>query len=801
MHLLFLPWCRCLIAIALAGTVHAADLLKYEPAQDSRVPPAGWWGETRGQVAIRGDHAKGEDVYLRFDQPDEGGSLHIHRRLTLPDDAEHLAASITVRTAGLSLGGAKPHHGATLMLAFEDTSKKPIQFQTINVKEDVADFTARSKRVAVPDGAATVKLSLGLFNAAGTLDVGGLHVEYETAAARPESFPGFNADGVDHSLNADPTMDEQAMRDLVASVRDKLADDQGVRVVFAPGIYRTPANLWTIERPGSAPLILEAAEPDTVFIRGSQARTPELDASPANWQPVDGHDDLYALDWPYQHELSYGYWAYRYGFPFRREAIRSELLVINGQVMLPRELEAYDFVDPDGPFIDLDKRAGNVPGQHVYQGIVDGGLAVLRPGEFAVTDRPETPEPLRQQLFVRLPTGMTWADVRTVEFSGGLGDVDPLLRIAFRDNVVLRNLTFEHAGGQLLHEAVSLEDVRGVRVIGCDISRNGGRGIYLRRCEDIELTDSRFNDNGQKGVAAGLVDGLLIRDCNMNFNNWRGRYGFVGWDSAAIKVGNSSNVTIVDSNFVGNDTGAIWFDINNTNVLVERVFVYGNFRPGVEFELTPRPGTGYSVLRDSVIGNNFSIGVYVNDSSHNTIDGNVVFDNGSKPFGPGLLSMYPTDQIGYVSNPTRGPRSAEAWGDNIITNNFVYDSGPFTLFGVVHTKTPPAGYQHIYAGLELSHNTFVHATRDNVFQTMDHRYVRLDAWLSEARANRATIDGSNTFRRATMTFGENESNELMRRIEATGVDIPWGLVDEFERRGGLPTEDEYRGIPMDDDEA
>lgn len=439
------------------------------------------------------------------------------------------------------------------------------------------------------------------------------------------------------NFSVTPDMDTQQLSETVQKATKHLSEGQGVRLQFAPGIYRVPLNLFVFKEEGNAPLHLVADKPGTTFIRGSKLRTEVFDPAPENWKPVEGFQDVYAINWPYDLPKNRGFWADRYGFPLKREAKRSEILILNGQIMKPREFELYRWQDPDGPFLHMKNRSGNERGKYEFDGIPEEGLRILRPGEFIVTDREDTPEPYRQKLFVRLPRGMTWDQVETVEFGDVGGDYkQALLIIANRRNVLLKNLTVEHAPSEFLGRAVTLENLQDFRIEGCDFSRNGGRGMNLSKVRDGLVTRCTFNENGQKGVG-GSMENVVFEHSDFNWNNWRGRYGFVGWDSAGIKIAHSRNVLIRDCNFVGNLTGGVWFDIDNVDVVVERVFVYGNFRPGVEFELT-KPGTGGSILRDSVIGENFSYGIFISDSAENHVEGNVVFNNGSQTYGPGLLS-------------------------------------------------------------------------------------------------------------------------------------------------------------------
>ncbi|MEM6459423.1 MAG: right-handed parallel beta-helix repeat-containing protein, partial [Planctomycetota bacterium] len=486
----------CLLALAMfAAAPLSADvradsvLLAYDASSSTKLPPPRWWGEAGSGVSIQ---SLDDRPTLSFEREDTGGNLLIHARVRLPEGAEAVQTTLDARASEIT-GGKKPHHGATVVLIFEDDAKKPVGYGNIRADaggDGIANF---AKTHPVPAGATHVKLSMGLWQVAGRFDVAAFSIAVpEPEPAEPASAPAA-IDGPLHELRIDPSVDAGGFKKLVREVNDRLDRGVGVRVVFAPGVYRLPVNTLVFEgEPGGsadAPLVLEAEAPDTVFLRGSVERSAEFDPSPGNWSPVEGHRGVYAIDWPYRFEKSIGYWAHRYGFPFRRESMRRELLAINGQMMLPRELEKYVWEDPDGPFFSNDKKAGNRPGRYVADGLVDGGLSVLRPGEFAVADRPGTPAPLGRKLFVKLPKGMTWGDVERVEFGAiGAGDEDALIRVANRNNVELRNLTVEHMPGDMLSEGVMLYGVNGFRVEGCDISRNGGRGLVMSRVADGVIT-------------------------------------------------------------------------------------------------------------------------------------------------------------------------------------------------------------------------------------------------------------------------------------------------------------------------
>ena len=384
----------------------------------------------------------------------------------------------------------------------------------------------------------------------------------------------------------------------------ELAAGRGVRVSLAPGLYREgditldAAKLpeaardavLIIECPGDAPAVITGADD---WSRG--------------WRAVPGEAGMYQRDWP--HDWGLGEQSWQYALILPASASRGEMVVVNGEIMRPVELETYDWYDPDGPpqryATDAEK---GVPGRWKYTGIRDPKL--LTPGSFGIVERDGN----GNRIYLRLPKGVSMGDA-----SIDVGMRNNLLRIQNKHNLVLRNLRFVHGTGfimgsrsnvvlqgrDLLIEDCSFDDhsARGAQI------GNGSRDVTLRRCT--------FNRNGWKGLGiGGGSDNILMEDCESSFNNWRGHLGDTHrWDAAAVKffqVNCQIGIRIVRHRSFGNLCHGFWLDHSFTPVgrveISDSVFVDNRY--GVQLYIEKL--TGPITLRNNVVWN---------ESASHTVDG------------------------------------------------------------------------------------------------------------------------------------------------------------------------------------
>lgn len=793
----------CMVGILaiMPGNSQAAEPVKADFTQSwTGAIPQGWWSGFEQRLA----HQPEEGGFLRMTVEEANQTAHLHRLFPVAATWGSVTVQAKVRLTHLKKGEGK-FNTARIVIVQEDSSKKSLKNHGLTL-HDNTDWVTVDASYELDMNTTSLKVSPGFYGASGVLDIAWITVTPQdgqrSGAPPPRSdHRGAVIDerGVTVTLHVaqyhnaandeNPGTSDRPFATVVGAsdrAAKVMSDGTGVKIMIHPGVYRENIPVFHLEEDApqalrDAVLILEGSKKGAVVISGSVEKTVEVDFAPTTWESVPGFPGVYAHAWPFDLPVWEGQWAYSFGVPFAHEAMRTELLAVDGKLFYPVVLESYRFKDK----------------KLQYVGVEDQGLGVLSPGTFAVADRDDSPEHLRNRIFMRLPEGKSMAEVKRIETTVTGDRRAPLLRFRYKNNVVLRNLVVEHAPTSIIGEAVSFQNVENILIEQCDLSRNGGPGLGARDANRITVRHTTINNNGGKG-ATGSGNEQLWEDLEINANNWRGRRGFIGWDSSAGKWGHNHNSDFRRIVALGNYTGGLWWDVYCTNIMVDKCFVYGNFRPGVEFELS-LPGNGGYEVRDSVIAYNWSMGVFVSEATESRVINNVVFNNGGN-VGPGILKMYPTEQI-MLCNSGRGPVTAQEWGSIVIRNNLVASQtlaspapGRETistgLIGTIHTRTDADHYRTMLSVLNIDHNTYFHPETQDVFKNIDNKFVALDGWRQVLKkagaqgcdANAQWIDPGWTGQ--AFEFSRDANNLLVKRAKALNCPIPWDAVEAWHAAGG-----------------
>lgn len=597
---------------------------------------------------------------------------------------------------------------------------------------------------------------------------------------------------VDGSAAPDPEAKQYAtLRTGAEAALVLLREGKPVRLRIEPGVYREYVNdvlRGDDELFRKSPLLIEGAGRDQVIWSGAVTRHGEEDFGPDSWQPVEGHPGVYTRAWPYRLGLENGYWHNNFGVILRNLAARREMLVGDGQLMRQILMERYDWEDPDGKAGHMDWAGGtkdktNQPGRHVYRGMVDEPLSRLNePWTFGVIDHPLSDAAYSGKIYMRLPQGVTPSDLKRIEVNTSNDKNRPLLAIRNKDNLTVRGITFTHAGNAMVRWAVDITAAKDVLVEDCDFVWNGGRGLHVGG-EDIVIRDCRINYNGHNGFGAGPRR-VLVEDVEANWNNWRGLWGgFTGWSVAGAKFGKVEDITLRRVTMIGNHCGGIWFDIKCRDLLVDRCFIWGNERPGVEFEYSD-VGFGNAEVRNSVIAHNLTYGVFISDATDSRVVNNVIFNNGG-----GNISGVPTrEQIG-LKNGKREPDTAEQWQHVLIQDNLIGATGDQGMVGFVHTRTTAEQYAEMLKIVEDRGNIYHGRKGTNGFQMPDRSFVGLADWqqsigsglpAAESKAEDSRwVDEPSDLGEA---FGPDLQTPLMTRIRALGCPLPFEEVEIWKQK-------------------
>jgi len=354
----------------------------------------------------------------------------------------------------------------------------------------------------------------------------------------------------------------------VEQATEYLKQGKGTKILIHPGTYREGEieidGRSLGERAADVPFVIEGTEKGQIILSGSERWEPDT------WQPVrDSQDKIthYVHDWEYDFGNRGGAWG-KYG-PESVISHRSEMVFLNGEPLKQILLENYDYTRPD-------ERRGR--GEHKYSGFSEPE-SVLTPGSFGVAERAENGNKIYLKPEDSANFSESQIEVSTQRF---------LLRFFYMHNVVLRNITFQHSAGEIEVDAAVLfgpwfgeDELRNHNVLieDCNFLWNNSRGLSLLHSEDVTLRRSAFNYNGFMGIQATVLLNTIWENNETNFNNWRGyRSGFVGWAIGGAKLHFTRDGIFRQHQSIGNKTRGLWFDNDNSNILVEDLVGIHNIR-------------------------------------------------------------------------------------------------------------------------------------------------------------------------------------------------------------------------------
>lgn len=454
--------------------------------------------------------------------------------------------------------------------------------------------------------------------------------------------------------------EREPLRTIGEGARRAVANRQrsaATRVVIHPGVYRESVVVDVPSaRAAAPPIVFEGTRAGAVIVSGADVL--------GDWQPA-GPPHVYRRRWPY----SWGAvevprdWA-----PVARLlraqpiVLRRELLVVDGQ-MLEQTLRLDDMRARERTFFVGHSAAGGTETLawiHLAAGTrIDSALveAAARPTVFAAT-------------------GAT--------------------------NLVVRNLVFRHANTPLQDSAVVFDRCASVLVEDCDMSSNNWTGLGVRESRDVTLRRVSARFNGIGGFGVWRVRNLIVDTCEASYNNWRGaRGGFTSW-AVGQKFLSVHGARFTDYRAVGNHATGLWFDTDNTDVVVERAHLCRNDVNGVSLEASPGP----VVIRHSRICDNREAGVFASSASQVTLEDNEIDGNrGEQISAPWLADEHASTEVVNFETGRRAAVQTSHWS---MTGNVVSAGGNALLFAI-------GRWEWFLRTLVSDRNTWRHANNRDVF--------------------------------------------------------------------------------------
>lgn len=376
-------------------------------------------------------------------------------------------------------------------------------------------------------------------------------------------------------LGSDTTGDGSAARPY-ASLRRALAVAQprkiagtGVRVLLAPGVYRegSPTDNWAVQfnfgvaQSTSAPLVVEGAGWDPAAPRNT---SDVIISGSEDWSGgwTRNPDGTWSRDWPH----AFGVPTHSYPFGVSDALLRRELVHVDGQT--------YYQINPP----NYTNRSGVVgsatEGDPGNPNNVNGGRLTPTEGSFWVTDAvlSGTTVTTMGRITIRPPAAAP-ADF-DLNRSGRLVEVTTkrnLLQLwlgaqsANPTNVVLRNLTFQHAGGGY---ALLAQHQNNLLIEDCRFIKNKRTGFTVLPGRNVTLRRVDSSDNGENGAGITSVQNGLLVECSFNRNSRQSEIvGLTGWSVCGIKfyttAGDNVAITALRCEARDNRSTGFWWDTGN----------------------------------------------------------------------------------------------------------------------------------------------------------------------------------------------------------------------------------------------
>lgn len=498
---------------------------------------------------------------------------------------------------------------------------------------------------------------------AGTLDLPVYHVDTDAATASDEN-PGS------------PSAPLRTIGEAVSRAERRNEAARETRIVIHPGIYRETVELPSKEGTTDAPITLEGLG-EGVVVSGSDVW--------GDWERFEG--SIYRHHWPYK-------WGARLP-PIWEERKVADYLARN-PVILRREMIFVEGTPLEQVLSISELRKTS---ESFYVSEVEERV-YIHPGE---------------------SVDISEANVEVAVRSS-------VVQVTGRKNVTLENLTMVHAASSVQSIAVSFSNSSGIRVSNSKIHWNSSVGLHFRDSEGVVVRNTSANFNGISGFSAYYVEDILFEDTETSHNNWRGSRGaedgglgraidpnFVDF-AAGQKFFGLREATFRRHRSVGNLSGGLWFDSDNSGVTLDSVTLIGNMTHGVFFEANQGP----LVVRRSLICGN-ETGVLISNSSSVSIEENVLTDNRlAQIFIAGRNERAVKDRR--TGTVMRLKSEDFRVFDNRIASG---DKRP-----AVATYLEQAEWDHFVATLRSDRNSWLYSGNDRVFEVARGARLNLDEWRS-----------------------------------------------------------------------
>jgi hypothetical protein len=379
----------------------------------------------------------------------------------------------------------------------------------------------------------------------------------------------------------------------------------GVKIQIAAGTYREgiASDGWamtfnmSLAQATTAPLVIQGAgwnisDPKNtgdVIISGSEDWS-------GGW--TKNADGTWSKDWSY----AFGVPAKNVSFGVSDAFLRRELVHVNGQTYY--QVNPPNYTNINGVV------GGATEGDPGNPNNVNGGRATANEGLFWVTDAVLNNGTIvtMGKITIKLPQNSpTTFDLNA---KGNLVEVTTkrnLLQLWLGTqsetptNIILRNLTFQHAYNYVLiqhQNNLLIEDCRFIKNKLNGLTVNPGKNILLRRVE--------CSENGESGGSIVNSSNFVLEECKFNKNSRQGEIlGYTGWSVCGVKFYAplfNRNISLIRCEAVDNRSSGFWWDTGNVNCEMIECVSIRNSTNGTFIEDNNSVGNNYEGATTGTVG-------------------------------------------------------------------------------------------------------------------------------------------------------------------------------------------------------
>lgn len=340
--------------------------------------------------------------------------------------------------------------------------------------------------------------------------------------------------------------------------------------------------------------------------------------------------------------------------------------------------------------------------------------AAIRTGTFFVSEASD-------KIYARVPS-----DIDLTAAKVEVATRPSLLSVSGRTNVTIDNLTFTHANTALDRPAVMFSDSRAVSVLNSRFQWNNWRGLGFSDVTGALVKATTANHNGVGGMSAFRSTGLRFEDTETSFNNWRGSRGWARSphdgpaDPSFIDFGAGQkffrlrDTVFLRHRSIGNLSAGLWFDWDNSNVVLDELVLRDNLTQGLFVEASQGPFT----LRNSAVCGN-ETGILIGNSENAVLEGNLLQNNRiSQIFLAGLETRYVDDHVTGLGMHL----SSRNWklGDNTVVSE--------THQSAIGTYVSDETWKQFTSTLTSDRNEWLYEGAPDVFQIAGGARLDLSGW-------------------------------------------------------------------------